>query len=82
MVAVSNMSGIDQVVGGGYDDEELMQGEGGYEGGARGEVRRGEGGYNGGAVGGSAGSESEGVVRVQQRVEVLEKKIKELETGK
>ena len=61
------------------DVEELTRGEGGYEGGAQGEARRGGGGYNGGAVGGSAGSESEGAVRVQERIEALEKKIKELE---
>ena len=65
---MSGKGGVDKVAGGGggisNDDVDA------------GDIRRGGGGYDSGAVGGSAGSESEGVVRVQQRVEVLEKKIK------
>ena len=77
---MSGKSGLDIRAGvDGEDVEELTRGEGGYEGGAQGEVRRGGEGYNGGAVGGSAGSESEGAVRVQERIDAPERKIKELE---
>ena len=87
---MSGKGGVDKVAGGGGDsDEELVRGEGGYNGGSAAEgvsgeargsgtVRRGVGGYERDAEAGNGGGPQE-EVSVKNRVEILERKIKELE---
>ena len=71
--------GLNKVAGGGDSDDDLVRGEGGYngeteggrpEGGTSGSgVRRGVGGYNGepGAAGGSEGGGKRGLQRLRGR---------------
>ena len=51
MAAVSNISGVDKVAGGGDSEDELRRGEGGYEGDAERDVAGQAGGAGGGAQG-------------------------------
>ena len=89
---MAGKDGLNMVAGGGESEEELMRGEGGYNGGSvageaggeatgSGGIRRGVGGYNGeaettGGVSGTGGEVRELIKALEQRIKDLEEKAK------